>query len=304
MQFTVLLRFLLIISTLFLSSFIAGAQTARKIKVLLIDGQSLYHPHWPVFTTVLQEYLATEPMFEITHLRAPAKGEDMSGFTPDFSAYQVVVSTYDGDLWNEAAQKGLENFMRNGGGLVIVHAADNAFPEWPAYNEMIGLGGWGKRDERSGPYVYFSDAGKQVVDRSPGKGGHHGKRHEYIVQTRDAKHPIMKGLPQRWMHTEDELYEQLRGPAKNMTVLATAYAEPSTGGSGRHEPILMTIRYGKGRVFHTVLGHDEVALRCVGFKTTFLRGCQWAATGKVTIPVPANFPDANKTVKVEVKSEE
>ena len=79
-----------------------------------------------------------------------------------------------------------------------------------------------------------------------------------------------------------------------MKVLATAYADPQKGGTGEHEPILFTVRYGKARVFHTVLGHDREQLRCVGFIVTFQRGTEWAATGRVTqVEVPADFPIAD-----------
>ena len=104
------------------------------------------------------------------------------------------------------------------------------------------------------------------------------------------------------MHTKDELYSELRGPAKNVTVLATAYADPAKKGSGEHEPMLMTIEYGKGRVFHTVLGHvgpnetDPVdSISCVGFVTTLQRGTEWAATGKVTQEIPDDFPTEDET---------
>jgi type 1 glutamine amidotransferase len=82
----------------------------------------------------------------------------------------------------------------------------------------------------------------------------------------------------------------LRGPAQNVTVLASAYSDPAKGGSGEDEPLLMAISYGKGRVFHTALGHGLEAIKCVGFATTLQRGTEWAATGKVTQPVPVNFP--------------
>ncbi|MHC4168050.1 MAG: HEAT repeat domain-containing protein [Planctomycetota bacterium] len=112
---------------------------------------------------------------------------------------------------------------------------------------------------------------------------------------RDRNHAITAGLPEKWMHTKDELYSELRGPAKNVTVLATAYADPAKKGTGEHEPMLMTIRYGKGRVFHTALGHAAEQLRCIGFIVTFQRGTEWAATGQVTqIAVPDNFPTADK----------
>jgi type 1 glutamine amidotransferase len=95
------------------------------------------------------------------------------------------------------------------------------------------------------------------------------------------------------MHQGDELYNSLRGPGKNMTVLATAYSDPNNHGSGHDEPLLMVVNYGKGRIFHTAMGHDINALSCVGFIATFQRGTEWAATGKVTQKVPATFPSAD-----------
>jgi len=134
-----------------------------------------------------------------------------------------------------------------------------------------------------------------VLDNSAGPGGHHGKRHEFKVDVRDTEHPITKGLPTSWMHAEDELYDSLRGPAENMQVLATAYSDPASGGTGHHEPMLMVISYGKGRVFHTTLGHADVSRKCVGFITTFQRGVEWAASGTVTQKVPADFPNAGNS---------
>ena len=113
--------------------------------------------------------------------------------------------------------------------------------------------------------------------------------------TRAPEHPIMAGLPNKWMHCQDELYDQLRGPARNVTVLASAISDPATGGTAEDEPLLMTIAYGKGRVFHTALGHGLEAIKCQGFATTLQRGVEWAATGKVTQKVPGDFPNETTT---------
>jgi type 1 glutamine amidotransferase len=160
---------------------------------------------------------------------------------------------------------------------------------------MCGLGGWYGRTEKSGPYVYLNDAGAVVVDPSTGPSGHHGPQHEFQIRSRDSDHPIMRGLPPLWMHTKDELYDSLRGPAEDLHILATAYSSPQYDGTGRHEPILMVIPYGNGRVFHTVLGHADYSMACVGFQSTLQRGAEWAATGKVTLGVPENFPTAERS---------
>lgn len=220
----------------------------------------------------------------------------MTKFHPKFKKYDLIVTTYFGDTWTEKTRKKFRKYIARGGGLVVIHAADNAFPDWQAYNEMTGLGGWAGRDEHSGPYVYIDGEGEVVIDNGPGKGGSHGPRHTFAVRIRDQDHPITKGLPTAWLHETDELYDRLRGPAKNMEILATAYSSEEKGGSGRHEPVMMTVRYRKGRIFHTTLGHSAQAMSCVGFMTTFIRGCEWAATGKVSFPVPADFPNRH-TVK-------
>jgi hypothetical protein len=157
---------------------------------------------------------------------------------------------------------------------------------------MTGIGGWRERSEESGPLWYFKD-GKLVSDNSSGPAGSHGARLPYQVETRSPAHPIMKGLPRVWMHASDELYATLRGPGENMTVLATAHSDPKNKGTGRDEPTLIVVNYGKGKMFHTTMGHDVAALSCVGFITTFQRGTEWAATGRVTQRLPADFPTAD-----------
>ena len=271
-----------------------AAYGADKTKVLLVDGQNNHK--WAETSPVMKKLLEETGLFAVDVATSPAKGADMAPFRPKFADYKVVVSNYNGEPWSAETKASFEKYVRGGGGFVSVHAADNSFPEWPAYNEMIMLGGWGNRTEKDGPYAKFRE-GKLVIDNKPGKGGHHGKRHAYSLTTRDARHPVMAGLPDKWMHHTDELYDSLRGPAKNIHLLATAFSAPDTGGTGEDEPMLMVTRHGKGRVFHTTLGHDVEAMRCAGFIVTLQRGVEWAATGKVTQKVPADFPGAQTSLR-------
>lgn len=257
-----------------------------KLKALIVDGQN-NHANWPQTTKMMRHYLDETGRFEVDVITHAAKGTD-SSFEPSFNRFDVVVSNfgYGAAPWKPETKAAFEEYVRGGGGFVAVHAADNSFPEWDAYNRMIGVGGWGGRNEKSGPYVYYSDDGKLVRDTAAGRGGSHGPQHSFTIQVRDANHPIMKGMPAAWMHANDELYDSLRGPAENMEILATAYS----GKSKRHEPMIMTIRYGKGRVFHTPMGHGDDSQECVGFITTLVRGSEWAATGEVSLPIPPDFP--------------
>ena len=269
------------------------AKSERKpLKALIVDGQNNHD--WKATTPVLKRLLEQTSLFTVDVATSPGPKESMAAFKPDFAKYDVIVANYTGADWPKETQDALVNYMNNGGGLVIFHAADNAFPKWTEWNEMIALGGWGGRNEKSGPMVRYRD-GKVVLDNSPGVGGSHGPQHEYQVVTRDRFNPIMAGLPEKWMHASDELYSTLRGPAKNMTILATAYADPAQKGTGENEPMLFTVRYGKGRIFHTVLGHAAEQMRSVGFIVTYQRGTEWAATGRVTqVEVPEDMSTANK----------
>jgi len=273
-----------------------GRETAARegstvpVKVLIVDGQNNHN--WRATTPVLKAILEDAGIFKVDTATTP---KSMADFKPEFSKYDVVLLNYNGADWPESVRRDFVAFVRSGGGVVVVHAADNSFPEWKEYNEMIGLGGWGGRNEKWGPYLYWKD-GKIVRDHMPGRAGSHGPQHAFQVVIRDKTHPVTAGLPEKWLHVPDELYSQLRGPAKNLTLLATAYADPKKGGTGRGEPILFTVRYGKGRIFHTVLGHDVPQMKCMGFVFTLQRGTEWAATGKVTLTkVPEKFPTADKT---------
>lgn len=270
---------------------------APPLRALIVDGQST-HP-WPQTSSLLKRYLEETGLFAVDVATSPPKGHDLTGFEPSFASYDVVVDNYYGEPWPEGTKKALVDYVSGGGGLMIYHVANNAFPDWKEYNEMMGVGGWNGRTEKDGPYIRWRD-GKIVRDMTPGPAGGQGPFNPdkwfqpFQLIVREPNHPIAKGLPAVFMHSDDELYSRLRGPAKNLTVLATAFSPLDRGGTGEHEPMLMTIDYGKGRVFHTTLGHCPPQCKSVAFIVTFQRGAEWAATGKVTQKVPDDFPGPDK----------
>jgi len=299
---------------------LASSAEAKKLKALIIDGQN-NHEVWPKSTIMMKQYLEETGLFkkididrtfytwragrekeflplagvgETKDLKEPKTDPD---FSPDFEKYDVVISNFGWKAadWPKATQKALEDYMKKGGGFVSVHAADNSFPEWEEYNKMIGLGGWGGRTEKHGPYVYYTNEGELARDHSPGKAGAHGPQHVIPITVRVSDHPITKGMPEVWLTAKDECYAKLRGPGENMTILATGKDMSGKAPTDRHEPILIVLTYGEGRIFHNTLGHDDYSCEGVGFIVSFTRGVEWAATGKVTQPIPEDFPNAEKS---------
>ncbi|GHV47253.1 hypothetical protein FACS1894181_00330 [Bacteroidia bacterium] len=259
---------------------------------MLITGQNNHN--WQVSHLVIKDILENSGLFAVDLAISPEKGKDMSNFSIDFSPYSLVILDYNGDAWPVGTMTRFEQYAQKGGGIIVYHAADNSFPKWAEFNKICALGGWEGRDEKSGPYAYWYND-ELMKDFSPGRGGSHGAQHEYIMNAR-SQHPILNGLPNRWAHAKDELYDRMRGPANIDALLYTAYSDTAKGGSGREEPLIFTVEYGKSRIFHTMIGHcgptydNNPAMQCTGFQVTLLRGAEWAATGKVTQKVPKDFP--------------
>lgn len=307
-----------------------AADAPAKLRVLIIDGQNNHN--WRETTPVMKKLLEGCGRFTVevaTTAQEPALPpkpatpdpaavekfkaaladyadeyalylRTRAAFRPPVETFDAVVLNYNGESWPAAFNEALDSYVKSGkGGLVVVHAANNAFGGWKEYNRMIGMGWRGN----TGGDRLFLDAGGKEVRVASGKGDGSGHRYvgPFAVTVRDADHPITRGMPREWMHVRDELYDNMRGPVENVRVLATAYSDKAKGGTGVHEPMIWTVGYGQGRVFHTPMGHDANAMRCHGFAATLRRGTEWAATGQVTVPLPAEFPTAEKPSPIAEK---
>ncbi|MCD7978355.1 MAG: ThuA domain-containing protein [Tannerellaceae bacterium] len=282
------------ISILFMGNPFSSVTAQKKIKTMIATGQDGSH-WWQGGSDAIKMILENSELFTVDIITTPDWDGDMNLFNPDFSKYDLVVINYGGKTWVEQTRKNFEKYVSGGGGVVVVHSSVVPMDDWKEYNEMIGLGAWNQRDEKVGPYVYWQKD-RFVYDYTPGWAGYHALQHPFTITHRNPDHPILKGLPEVWDHFKDELYAKLRGPAKNMEILATTYDDPHLAGSGRHEPMLWTVNYGKGKVFVTLMGHAgndpelRYSMECTGFQVTLLRGAEWAATGQVTQEVPKDFP--------------
>ena len=269
-----------IVSAVLLAS-VALASSARaqpspppdpnKIQVLIVTGQNVHD--WRGTTPLLKQILESTGRFEVR------VNEEFRGAGPETLApYDLLVVNYYNrgaqDRWGDRANAAVEEFVRAGKGAVIYHLSLGAFDGWTEYEKMSG-GNWRPNN------------------------GHHSPRHDFTVDIKDGTHPITQGLKSSFTVKGDELYANLRWqPEGTYHVLATAYddhalyngrARQPIPGPGLHQPILWTTQYGKGRVFVTTLGHGPDEVKGQGFAVTFARGAEWAATGKVTLPVPAEM---------------
>ena len=248
-------------------------------RVLILSGRNNHD--WRTTTPFLKRILESTGRFDV---RVTEEPEGITART--LAAYHVIVSDYQGPRLGAGAEKALVEFVRGGKGFVAVHAASYAFtglpvladrsvrtnivePAWPEYAEMVG----------------------GVYQEGPPRTGH-GRRHVFKVKFTSRDHPIARGLEETFL-ANDELYHHMnmRPGAK---ILATAFDALEVNGTGKDEPILWTVDYGKGRVFHTTLGHDVAALMMPGFMATFARGVEWAATGNVTLPAAIELDRKNK----------
>lgn len=276
---------------------VPGALAASPIRVLIVDGFSNHD--WKLTTALIRGIIEPTGLFQVDVSTSPPTKTSPGWDTwrPKFADYDVVIQNCNdikgGQTWPRDVQVAFEQFVANGGGVYVWHSANNAFPTWPAYNDMIGLG-WRKKDFG---WALAIDDREQVVRIPPGVGEStsHGARHDTVVH-RLGDDPIHAGMPRAWLTPDIEVYQYARGPAKNLEVLSYGF-DPKTK---MNWPLEWVVRYGKGRVYTSTFGHvwagdaQPVRMRCAGVQTIVVRALQWLAGRDVTWPIPKDFPTADK----------
>lgn len=289
----------LFLSFLLLSALPLVAAETPRIKVLITDGCSNHD--WRLTTRAIRAILEPTGLFEVSVSTSPptAASPGWDTWRPKFADHDIVIQHYNdingGAPWPAEVRVAFEAYVHNGGGVYVWHAGNNAFPDWPAYNQIIGLG-WRKKDQ--GDALQVGD--DERIVRIPSGEGHntgHGPRFDALV-VRLGDHPIHAGLPRRWKAADIEVYNYPRGAAENVEVLS--YAN-DTARTKLNWPIEWTVTHGAGRVYTSTLGHvwqgdvQPVTVRDAAVQTLLVRALQWLAKQPVTFPVPADFPTETAT---------
>lgn len=246
----------------------AAVLSGAPVRVLMITGQTdLPHHDWRKSTPFLRQALENTGRFEVRTLEEP-RGLNAAAL----AGYDAVVLNYNGPRWGAAAESALEDFVRSGKGLLAFHGV--------SYGEFYGQVFEKRWTKGPGP-GWTAYAGMLGVSWKPENIGH-SARHVFPVKWTDREHPVARGLEPQFL-ANDELYHRM-DHKPNIHVLAAAYSDPAMNGTGKQEPIVWTVPFGRGRVLHTTLGHDLSAMAQPGFLAVFTRGLEWVATGEVAPP--------------------
>ena len=248
---------LVVLSILFLSSITvspiaaADAPKPKPIRVLLVDNPG--PEYYPMPTGVaLRNIIRQDKRFEVVLVEdAEVLGTDLPF---DYDVLLLHFKNYRVPKRDAAMKANLEKFIDGGGGIFVYHFACGAFEDWPNFDKISGRV-WEPKKPAHDPLGLFT------------------------VQIIDKEHPITRSIGDFEIH--DELYTCLRDSEVPIKVLAEAVSKVD----GKRHPMAFVLEKGKGRSFHTTLGHDDKSLSCVHFQTMIKQALAWCAT-RETPPSP------------------
>ncbi|MEF8846243.1 MAG: DUF6807 family protein [Bacteroidales bacterium] len=259
-------KILFLITFFSISLFCQSQDMQHESTQLLVLSGSNNH-NWQRTTPLLKNIYKGRGLFKVEITNQPD-----TLIYKDFNEFDVIVSNWNSwpekDVrWPEKVESGLLRYLEEGGGLVFFHSSTSTFYTWPEFDK-ISTGAW-------------------VEDTW------HGKNSPVKVKIENQEHPITKGLSNFYIF--DELWINAKQNDR-FQVLGSAINEDALNKGYENQPAIAVSDYGKGRIFHTLLGHDTRAMRNTGFQTLMLRGTEWAATSRVSIPIPKELQQ-KKTIE-------
>lgn len=237
---------LLIILLVFFTALqpVRSEEAAEKpIRVLIVDDQSPGYYHMGTATT-LRNFLRQDKRFEVVLAEdAEILGTDVLF---DYDVILLHFKNYRIPKRDAAMKANLDKFVTEGGGLFVFHFACGAFEDWANFDKLAGRV-WDPDKPPHDPYGRFA------------------------VQIIDKAHPITKDLGN--FDIQDELYTCLKESEVPIHVLAESVSKVD----GKKYPMAFVLEKGKGRTFHTTLGHDDQSLSSAEFQTMCKRALVWCA---------------------------
>ena len=171
---------------------------------------------------------------------------------PELTSNDVVmfVST-TGELPNE---RGVVEWVRNGGTFVGVHSASDTFHEFGEYLEMLGA-----------------------------EFDHHPAETNAEVVVDDASHRATSSLPSSHVMFE-EYYVLRRFDPTGVHMLLSLRADPADASRVAYFPLAWEKPFGRGRVLYTALGHREDVWLSEWFRAHIAGVVDWAVTPPARSP--------------------
>ena len=131
----------------------------------------------------------------------------------------------------------------------------------------------------AGHHGGMSDAFRDSVDYQFMVGGqwvaHPGNIIDYTVEVADPLDPVMAGI-KSFPYTSEQYYMHV-DPSNKVLATTTFTGEHAPWINGVKMPVVWKRQHGKGRVFHSTLGHEAKEFDVLEMATIMRRGMNWAA---------------------------
>lgn len=293
----------------------------RRLRALIVTGNDHFHHRWRAASARFREILEERPYFDV---RVTEAFEGATAAT--LASFDVVLLNYFGAdapagqerRWGEETERALFDYVRNGGGLVVLHGSFWMGATWDSHAEEL--------------LELFGGAMRSTSRRAPGEA--------VEIHLTQPDHPITRGLTVDFVSPVDDKYVNIAVPPDNDITVLADIADPAEAyldgayyamnampgpkiydiesaralpGADQRHPVSWTKAYGDGRVFALAFGHVgastigaahrgraegrdigptmDIATRLPQYKTMLVRGTEWAATGQVREDPPDEVPE-------------